>query len=162
MNKKLILAAIAAMIPVVALADLGSTYAQSCREYGSKGYPLRKYHCMIWKVSQHVVQEWYYNNHCVIIQYGSIVKGSYYVAADAQRMMAMQSGEDELWAPTEGDTVPGRQCWHTTDGKLTASLQNGRVQIGYVWYMEQKGLMDHPDEGEDAPEQDDGQPKVGM
>jgi len=166
MNKKIILAALAAMIPAVVLADLGDTYKESCRRYGSRGHVYKD--SMVWSFDKINIQEIFYHNQCVMVYYMP-AKGRYLYESAIWDLLKENSRSGDHWTHWNTDS-DGNPEYVNADSTIYGKLipcpgYYPSLRICYASWLKRKGLNHAPnesdgDDNERAPVEDnsDGTP----
>jgi len=159
MLRKLILL-ITLLAPSMGVADLGDTYAQSCQEFGGRGFVNKATRTIGWhpRNRSYTVWEGFVKNHCVVMRLIPD-KGIIYTIQDAQRILSYNCGRDQLWVAIPSDGDPDfLASWQTSDNELLGSLySDGVIQIAYTWFIKSQGLLEDIDK---APIEQE--PKVDM
>lgn len=168
MKKVVILAVLAAAIawggPTAAFADLGDTYAQSCRKYGGRGEVDRKHHAILWHCSRHWVEQCFVKNHCVEMRLIPD-RDSGYVYGPDDMINVLPSESSLPWVRISGPNGGYVGCWRTTDDSVLAAVYtDGTAQVAYKWFAARKGRVENvpSDDYGKAPVEDDGAPGDSM
>lgn len=152
--KTLMAAATLALAAGNARADLGDTYAESCRRFGAEGAVNKEAHSMIWKVnalgdkgSYWIISEWFVKNQCVaLICTGSDPKGVYESAL--WQILNRNALPTQIWTEySHGDN--GQRDFVTTDQKLfgmacTTDAGCPFIRVAYASWMKVHKLFNAP------------------
>jgi hypothetical protein len=137
-----ILAAFTVLLTCQARADLGDTYAQSCRRYGCRGTVSGNE--MRWAIEGNnlIVQEVFYRNQCVAIQY-TPSHGRHLIESAIWGLLQRNVRSGDHWHTYDNDSYG--QPEYTNDGndilgKLLTS-DSGQLRIAYRSWLNRHGMM---------------------
>lgn len=159
--KKLVLLATLTLAALSARADLGDTYAQSCRRYGGKGSVYQNGISWVPNDGNNVnVMEWFYHNQCVCIVY-TPASGQSIAESEVWRALQMNSRVGDTWHSYSADnSIEYANKDASLYGKLAQENGYTCLRICYASYLKRHQLLhDGPSESSRPPVEDsDGTP----
>lgn len=144
------------LLSLNAHADLGDTYAVSCKRFGGSGQV--NHSAMQWMLANGLlITEVFHNNQCVSISYVP-PKGRLLVEGGIWKLLVLNSKAGAVWQAYGND--PAKLQYVTSDGGLYGVFQiDGEfcvLRIAYASYLASHGLLTKPEEVRAPVEDGDG------
>jgi len=143
--KKLVLIATLLLTAASAFADLGDTYATSCRKFGGRGTTYHDVVCWTSHSREGLavgVGEVFHGNQCVAINY-TPSKGHTFAESEVWRELIANSREGTYWSKTYVDSQ-GNIEYSNQEQTIYAKWfvgQNGALRIAYTSFLRRRGLF---------------------
>lgn len=143
-------------------ANLGDTYAESCRRYGGKGVPSENEMRWLIENGNLLVQAAFHNDQCVAIQYTPL-NGRYIYESAIWNLLAINSLSSDHWERYDQDERGNTELMNGR-GNLFAkffSADRGELRICYRSWLQRHGLFrDNGNANSSTPRNDYGRSPV--